>query len=767
VARAGLAVAVLAAVGWAAHRGVPTSWDLRVVRLIIPLPESMRTLLGGVLHVGTLVAVAGIGGAAALAGRHRLALVVVVAGSAAWAAKSVVQWLVDEDVLALGSHPVVLRGGVTGTPGLAFPAGEVAVAAAIAIVAAPYIGRSTRWVCGLVVGWIAVALVFLGPHLPTDVIGGLTLGVAVGAIVNVALGTPVNGPSIPQLSRLLESSGLRAVDIEDTAAPDHWRGRTADGQDYLIKTLSWDRLDQRWLSFLWRLVAYRQVSAPITTPTPSHQTEHEAHISLLAERSGVRTPALVVARAAGHHRGLIVRRWIDASPLSELSGDALADAVLVDAWRQLAAVHRAGIVHRRLHPSHLLIDRLGQVWLVGWGNGCVDIDQAGRDADLAEMAVALASRAGPDRTVRTASETLGPSPVTGMLGGLQMLALGPLARDLAAKEPGLLPALRHQVAALDGREAPTPPSPTRLAVKNLAPVVALALAVYILLPRLARSSTSLATLRHADWLWLAVVAAGSALTYVAAATALMAASGQRLSFRRTYAVQLAAASTNRVVPAGLGAIATNMRYLELEGLDRPGAVAAIGLTTGTGFAVHLVATIAAVLLLRSRAFALHVPDFDATWPDLLALGAAGAAIGWLGWARKLHVPVLRWLRATRSSIGGVVVRPARLAVLVAGSAGISAAYILALTAALAAYGARPGLGTVAGVYLASSAVASVAPTPGGIGPFEAAAVAGLGALGVKPGPAVAAVITYRLITYWLPVIPGVVALHVLRRRKVL
>jgi len=44
-------------------------------------------------------------------------------------------------------------------------------------------------------------------------------------------------------------------------------------------------------------------------------------------------------------------------------------------------------------------------------------------------------------------------------------------------------------------------------------------------------------------------------------------------------------------------------------------------------------------------------------------------------------------------------------------------------------------------------------------------VAGLGALGVTPGPAVAAVITYRLITYWLPVAPGVVALHRVRRRK--
>jgi uncharacterized protein (TIRG00374 family) len=68
------------------------------------------------------------------------------------------------------------------------------------------------------------------------------------------------------------------------------------------------------------------------------------------------------------------------------------------------------------------------------------------------------------------------------------------------------------------------------------------------------------------------------------------------------------------------------------------------------------------------------------------------------------------------------------------------------------------------VYLASSAVEALAPTPGGVGPFEAAAVAGMGTLGVAAGPAVAAVLTYRLITYWLPVVPGGIALHVLRRR---
>ncbi len=99
----------------------------------------------------------------------------------------------------------------------------------------------------------------------------------------------------------------------------------------------------------------------------------------------------------------------------------------------------------------------------------------------------------------------------------------------------------------------------------------------------------------------------------------------------------------------------------------------------------------------------------------------------------------------------------------AASAGITGGYVLALEAALLAFGVHLGLGPVAAVYLGASAIGAVAPIPGGVGPFEAAVVTGLTVYGVAAGPAVAAVIAYRLITYWLPVGPGAVALHLLRR----
>jgi glycosyltransferase 2 family protein len=69
---------------------------------------------------------------------------------------------------------------------------------------------------------------------------------------------------------------------------------------------------------------------------------------------------------------------------------------------------------------------------------------------------------------------------------------------------------------------------------------------------------------------------------------------------------------------------------------------------------------------------------------------------------------------------------------------------------------------VAVAYLAGAAVASVSPTPGGLGALEAALVAGLTAVGGPAGPAVAGVLAFRLLTFWLPILPGWMAYRTLR-----
>ena len=53
--------------------------------------------------------------------------------------------------------------------------------------------------------------------------------------------------------------------------------------------------------------------------------------------------------------------------------------------------------------------------------------------------------------------------------------------------------------------------------------------------------------------------------------------------------------------------------------------------------------------------------------------------------------------------------------------------------------------------MTANTIASVAPTPGGVGAIEAALVAVLTGLGVDPAAALSIVLVFRLITYWMPV----------------
>ena len=70
------------------------------------------------------------------------------------------------------------------------------------------------------------------------------------------------------------------------------------------------------------------------------------------------------------------------------------------------------------------------------------------------------------------------------------------------------------------------------------------------------------------------------------------------------------------------------------------------------------------------------------------------------------------------------------------------------------------------VFVIGHTLGHIAPIPGGLGPTEALMVAGLTALGSAPTVAVAAVLASRLLTYWLPVLPGVAMFRYLQHHGV-
>jgi len=116
---------------------------------------------------------------------------------------------------------------------------------------------------------------------------------------------------------------------------------------------------------------------------------------------------------------------------------------------------------------------------------------------------------------------------------------------------------------------------------------------------------------------------------------------------------------------------------------------------------------------------------------IAVIGAVLATRPGRRWTRKQLIP---GVRSAAGSLRQAAASPVKLGLLFGGSALITLAYIAWLDASVQAFGGGPGLVV--------------------LGAIEAALVAGLTGVGMQPGPAVSAVLLYRLATYWLPVLPG-------------
>jgi hypothetical protein len=96
-----------------------------------------------------------------------------------------------------------------------------------------------------------------------------------------------------------------------------------------------------------------------------------------------------------------------------------------------------------------------------------------------------------------------------------------------------------------------------------------------------------------------------------------------------------------------------------------------------------------------------------------------------------------------------------------GAIGYWAFDIAALWAGFRAFGAAPPIAVVVLAYFVGQ-LANALPIPGGIGGVEGGMIGSFIAFGVSGSTAVLAVLAYRVISFWLPVLPGSIAYLQLR-----
>ncbi|MGW2206253.1 lysylphosphatidylglycerol synthase domain-containing protein [Streptomyces sp. NPDC001774] len=337
-----------------------------------------------------------------------------------------------------------------------------------------------------------------------------------------------------------------------------------------------------------------------------------------------------------------------------------------------------------------------------------------------------------------------------------------------AREEDLLAQIRRQVLLIRPQAPVEPVRLERIKPRTLISLIAGAVAAYFLLSQIAR--TPLSTISSADWRWVAAAVLFSALSYIAAAMSLLGFVPERVGFWRTVVAQVAGSFVKIVAPAAVGGVALNTRFLQRSGV-RPGlAVASVGASQLFGLGAHILLLLAFGYLTGTEKSQSFTPSRTVI-AGLLTVAVLVLVVTAIPFMRKFVSTRLRSLFAgVVPRMLDVLQRPLKLLTGIGGMLLLTGVFVLCLDASIRAFGHdSQGLSyaSVAVVFLAGNALGSAAPTPGGVGAVEGALTFGLVAVGLPLEVATPAVLLYRLLTLWLPVLPGWLCFNWLTKRGAL
>jgi glycosyltransferase 2 family protein len=759
VVAAGLAMALVG-------RSTAGGLELDVARQVKRLPDRfVDGLLIAIQLLGVMVPLVGFG---YLLVRRRFALVVqliVTGGVAAAVADGLAVQLEDH---LLGPELARLA-EVRGVFGGSFPSpGFVAGLTALVTFGAPWMTRRWRQA-----SWLAIAIVVLA-RLTSSVLpfGEVVIALGVGMIVGSAgllcFGSPNPEPSPDELDQALSAVGIDAPQVVRS----HERGvrpayhvREPDGRTSFVKLRTPEDRDADFLSRLYRAARFRSVGLASPFASLKREVEHEVFLLGMARGAKVRTPVVRAFGTTSSGSAFLVEELVDGRPITD--EELARPDQLAAVWAQLGALHRAGIAHLALTTGNILLDHDGAPWLVDFDRAEAAADERQQDRDVADLLVVSALAAGVGPAVGAAIAAMGDAAVAGTLPLLQPLAMAAGVRRRVRREKQLLPDLRRAVQESTGAPEAQLARLERVRPRTIIVIVGSTVAFYSLLPQLGKIGGTAERLRDANYLWLAALLAASLATYVFATVCVLGSVSRALQGLATFRAQVASSFATLLGPGSSGSAALNLRFLERSGISVPEATAAVALNAVSGFIIHAVLLFAFVLWTgRAGAQRFSLPDANLI---LLALAVLATLVGVALLVRPLRervlTPALSALRAGLAEVGGVFRSPTRVLALFGGSAALSLAYIAGLAAAVAAFGGDLAFPQVGTAYLAGSAIASLAPTPGGLGAVESALIAGLTGYGLSDGLAVSAVLTFRLATFWLPILPGWILVGWMERHR--
>ncbi|HEX6582824.1 MAG TPA: lysylphosphatidylglycerol synthase transmembrane domain-containing protein [Thermoleophilaceae bacterium] len=361
------------------------------------------------------------------------------------------------------------------------------------------------------------------------------------------------------------------------------------------------------------------------------------------------------------------------------------------------------------------------------------------------------------------------------------LALEAADEEAADEEADELEVGRFQALLQDRRKI----------VSGILLVLLLVVAIYVLFPKIVGADEAVNKLDEATWYWILIAIGFNVVAFAAYVALFRGVLGgtredevhRRLDLRASYQITMAGLAATRIFSAaGAGGIVLTYWALRKAGMPRRRAACRMVAFLVLTYFVYLAALVVFGVLLRSGVLPGRSPLAGTVVPaaisgGLIILFGLIALIPQDFERRIQHYAGgyrrVRYLQriakgpatlatGTRTAIA-YIRHPQRGLLAVGGAAGFWAANIGILWASFEAFGGHvPFAVLVQGFFLGMAA--NLIPSPaGGVGAVDAGMIGAFSIFGIDESVVFPAVLTYRVIAFWLPIPPGIVAFVQLRK----
>lgn len=168
-----LAVALFAVATLMSRELTISSLEESIFLFIYNLPDSLNPLFYLITQLGSIYILIALIGFYAIKRHYHIVIRLLMAGTLAYLLSGFAKGIVGRDRPAELLSDIVTFDVIQG-PG--FPSGHVALAVALALTIGHILPRKYHWVPVVWILGVAISRIYLGVHLPLDIVGGFAIG---------------------------------------------------------------------------------------------------------------------------------------------------------------------------------------------------------------------------------------------------------------------------------------------------------------------------------------------------------------------------------------------------------------------------------------------------------------------------------------------------------------------------------------------------------------------------------------------------------------